>query len=78
MHFFAFHRSRRAGLLAFAAFSAAAIMTAASNIAKADPTGGESSAASEAEAHEVRRCEWRPKEEHCYWIKVGAPSASRR
>lgn len=33
---------------------------------------------SEADDHLVRRCEPGPKEEHCYWVEVGAASSSRR
>ncbi len=33
---------------------------------------------SEADDHLVRRCEPGPKEEHCYWVKAGSASSSRR
>lgn len=73
------HGSMSRGIsFAAAALAAASLMSAAaSNIATANPAG-HGSPAVEAEAHEARRCEWRSKQEHCYWIKVGSQSGSQR
>jgi len=79
MHISVSHRSTSRGIwFAYAAFSAAEPLPAASDVANAHPAGHYWSTVSGAEPQLVRRCELGSKQEHCYWVKSGVQSAARR
>jgi hypothetical protein len=74
------HQSTSRGIsFASAAFAVAWLLSgAASDIATAEPAVSGTPARSAADDQMVRRCEWRSKQEHCYWVKPGVQSASQR